>query len=425
MLGAARLSAVACAMGVCAFTTVARAESPSVLLDPDWTLTLDGQFRPRVLFNTGRDFQGDVVSNREYVTQRARLGFTMEKESGLQFTLRLQDVRIWGEERDTLNDFSADGFDAHEVFVKVPLTDGLSFKVGRQEILLDAQRLVGAVGWSQRGRSFDAARLDFTSGVFSASTFYAKIRESEAYADGHVDPNAEDDIDFGGLHTQVDFAKGHKVATLYLINANHGFNDAGAEHLRHTAGLFADGKAGGFSYTAEGYYQFGRMDQSKIAAWMGALRAGYTLDVPGKPSLLAWGELLSGDGTPQGAFDTLYATNHGYYGEMDFFIGIPANTANLGLMDLGGRLGASATDELKLNVDFHHFRSVESDTAGTNAFGNEIDGKVQWAATENLTLRALYGVFLPSDTMRAPKKLPQDVELKPEQFAYLEMDATF
>ncbi|MFW5738799.1 MAG: alginate export family protein [Myxococcota bacterium] len=243
-----------------------------------------------------------------------------------------------------------------------------------------------------------------------------------AYADGHVAEDVEDDIDFGGLHTSVPLAKGHVVSALYLINANHGFNDAGGEHLRHTAGLFAKGSAGGFGYQAEGYYQFGRIMETQIAAYMGAARVGYQLDAPGKPLGLLWGEYLSGDGTPEGVFDTLYATNHKFYGEMDFFLAIPANTAQLGLVDVGGRLGASATDEVALHADFHHLRSAEATPAGARVFGNEVDFKVQWTAMDEVAVRALYGIFLPGDAIRAPNGIDEAADLEPEHLGYLTLD---
>lgn len=419
-----RLAAVAIAFAwVTAPATVLRAESPGILLEPEGTLKLDGQYRPRLLITSGRDFLGER-SAREYVTHRARLGLTFEQTSGLEVTMRVQDVRIWGEESDTLNDFSADGFDVHEAYARIPAADWLELVVGRQEIVLDDQRLVGSVAWSQRGRSFDALRGTLTFDPLTIDLFYAKVREAESYVDGNVADGVVDDIDFGGLHTSVRVAKGHAVSGLYLINANHGFNEQGDEHLRHTTGLFAEGGAGGFSYEAEGYYQFGRMAEAQIAAFMGAARVGYRLDVPGKPVAIAWGEYLSGDGTPEGAFDTLYATNHKFYGEMDFFLAIPANTAQLGLADVGGGLGASATDALTLHADFHHFRSAEAAAGGARAFGNEVDFKVQWAAMENVAVRALYGLFLPGDAMRAPQDLDDTTDLEPEHLGYLTLDVT-
>ncbi len=218
---------------------------------------------------------------------------------------------------------------------------------------------------------------------------------------------------------------------MYLLNANSGAFADGGDLVRHTAGVNATGSIDGFAYTAEFYYQFGKIEDpargdQKVSTFMAALNAGYTADLPMKPGIAAWGEILEGDGTPEGTFDTLYATNHKFYGEADYFINIPVNTANLGLMDIGGRLSASFSKTLKANVDVHHLRSTESDPAGENVFGNEVDAKLQWAAMEHLTLRGLYGLFLPGEAMRtASAKAPATGDLSAEHFAYLELDTRF
>jgi hypothetical protein len=71
-----------------------------------------------------------------------------------------------------------------------------------------------------------------------------------------------------------------------------------------------------------------------------------------KPSVILWGEYLSGDGTPSKAFNTLVATNHKLYGEQDYFPSVPKNTGNNGLIDVGGRvIVGKLFEDLKVNVD--------------------------------------------------------------------------
>lgn len=409
------------ALGAALVAPSAHAEQPSIPLDPEGTLVFDGQYRPRLVVHSGGDFRGDAVSSREVVTQRARLGMTFQQQSGVEVTLRVQDVRIWGEEADTLNDFSADGFDVHEAFGFLPATDWFALRIGRQEIVLDDARLVGNVDFTQRGRSFDGVRGMIELEPLKVDLLYAKVREAESNPDGHVPEDVGDNIDFGGVHVSADVAAGHGVSALYLLNAHTSFNDAGDDHFRHTAGAFAKGAAGGFSYQAEGYYQFGRLAESRIAAYMGAARVGYRFDLPGRPAITAWGEMLSGDGSPEGTFDTLYATNHKFYGEMDFFLVLPRDTALLGLADAGGRLATTLTEDLQANADFHHLRAVES-SAGDDVFGNELDLKVEWAAMSKVNVHLLYGIFLPGDAMRARKGYDASVDMTPEHFGYMTLD---
>lgn len=66
-------------------------------------------------------------------------------------------------------------------------------------------------------------------------------------------------------------------------------------------------------------------------------------------SLGLGGDYLSGnsDGTNIGSksnnFNTLYATNHKFYGYMDYFLNIPTDSKQRGLIDLYTRIKYTAT----------------------------------------------------------------------------------
>ncbi len=395
------------------------AASPSVELSDEWFLTVDGQYRPRVIVHTGLDFRGDDSEVRELATHRARLGLTLEHDTGVAFTLRVQDVRIWGEEDSTL-DFSASGFDAHEVFAVLPIVRGLSLKIGRQEITLDNHRLVGNVGWTQRARSFDAGRLTYSAKPVTLDVFYSKILEAGQYPDGTVPDGRDGDIDFGGVHASFEISKNHQISPSFMTRWIQATDD-----VRHTAGVNATGKHRGFRYTGEAFYQFGTLEDETISTAFVAGELGYAFDVPKKPAIAVFLEHLHGNGSAEGTFDTLFATNHKFYGEMDFFLNIPVHTTNLGLVDLGGRLSAAIAERVGAHVDVHHFRSAEDDAAGNSVFGNEIDVKVVFDPIEFVQVRALYGIFVPDELMRTVGRAPATGSLEPDHFTYLTLDVKF
>ena len=103
-------------------------------------------------------------------------------------TVDLQDVRLWGSEASppgavpdaTLFDYSAGGFDAHQAYVTAHFGNS-QVRVGRQELALDSQRLIGAVDWTLQGRSFDAIRAMWKSGKNQANIFAAMVRDSDAF----------------------------------------------------------------------------------------------------------------------------------------------------------------------------------------------------------------------------------------------------
>ncbi|WDT78408.1 MAG: hypothetical protein MPW14_14475 [Candidatus Manganitrophus sp.] len=113
-------------------------------------------------------------------------------------------------------------------------------------------------------------------------------------------------------------------------------------------------------------------------------------------------EVLSGDDSltddDYGVFDTLYATNHIYYGYMDYFLAIPADTQGRGLKDAFVRLHLSPLEKGGLAIDLHQF-SLEEDFAGEDALGTEID--LTFFAQVNKVTSVLVGVskFLADEGM--------------------------
>lgn len=365
------------------------AASPALELGAGWRLSIDGQYRPRLTLDSGRDFfDGDAIE-RLVVTHRARLGVVAAHTAGVSVTLRLQDVRAWGEETDTLNDFSADGLDLYEAYGEVRPMDSLFVRFGRQGIAFDDERLVGTVDWTQRARSFDGVRVGWKNERGAADAFFTWLAEDDADADAHVPAARTDEAYFAGLHGQMKlFAALDGAVAWYYRHTGE------AEEDRHTVGFRFDGKAAGAVYDVAFYYQLGGLGDEDIGSWLAAARGGYEIPVAWKPTVLAWGEVLSGDGTPAGTFDTLFATNHKFYGEADFFIAIPAQTGFLGLIDVGGRLAVTPHATLSALVDFHHFRAADEPD---RVFGHEIDVKLTWKPWAPLSIQPLYAVFLPDE----------------------------
>ncbi|HBQ58502.1 MAG TPA: hypothetical protein DD671_02460, partial [Balneolaceae bacterium] len=90
---------------------------------------------------------------------------------------------------------------------------------------------------------------------------------------------------------------------------------------------------------------------------MAALKVSYSvnpLTFSGGIDYLSGGE--AGGSNPSGnTFNTLYATNHKFYGHMDYFLNIPAETQNGGLQDMYMSVNYTASEIVSLNVVYHHF----------------------------------------------------------------------
>jgi hypothetical protein len=133
-------------------------------------LSMSAQLRTRTEL---RDGQGAPLPKGArpafFTSQRTRLnvGYNAYR---LKLGLTLQDVRVWGQDGSTINRTTTadnNGVILHEAWGEILLRDtavknrALSFKIGRQELVYDDQRLLGNLDWLQQARRHDAALLRY------------------------------------------------------------------------------------------------------------------------------------------------------------------------------------------------------------------------------------------------------------------------
>lgn len=348
------------------------------------------QVRPRLEFSTGKD--GAAGKETLIVSQRARLGVTANfPRVGLRATI--QDVRTWGSEAHTLTDFTGDTIDLHEGWAQWKPTDGLALKVGRQEIVAHEQRLLGAVDWAQQGRSFDALTLAGRAGIFSADAGVAVLGDKDTL----TNPN---DAVLGFLRAGVAPGKA-TVDALAIVE-----RDEGADLTRATAGVYAQAGAGALSGRIEAYGQLGNAGAAELQAGMVGVRGTWAPDAGVHPSVTLWYDLLSGDDDPADgkatAFNTLYATNHKFYGLMDVMLFTTGGAVDgQGLHDGALKLGVEPAKGLAVNLDAHVFAAAAP--AGDTLLGEEAD---LWAggklAGGKLHLSGGASVLVWGDAARTP-----------------------
>lgn len=410
-------------LAVTALTTVpAAAQSVSV----------KGQVRPRAVVDSGRDFIKGGVAEREHINQRSRLWADVSAGEGKPWLrVMLQDVRTWGEETSAVHDKSAQGLDIQEAFFVVPTELGLSLKIGRQELIYDNHRLIGNIGWLQRAQSFDGVRAIWKLGAVTLDSFAVMVRERDDWDGDGTPSGATADTRLGGIQARWTNKKAGKPNEKPVETAKASLSwfvrdDDVTGELRSTIGTIAWARLGGLTTTLEAYYQLGSLQGGEtIGAYLGAIDVEYGIDAPLQPLVGVFADVLSGDGAAGSAFDTLAATNHKFYGEMDFFLAIPKHTANLGLMDIGAKVVARRLGPAKLFVTFHQLMAATADARGESTFGQEIDVKIAAKVAESIGVRALYGVFVPGEAMRTARGIATGITLHTEHFAYLTLDAQF
>jgi hypothetical protein len=83
---------------------------------------------------------------------------------------------------------------------------------------------------------------------------------------------------------------------------------------------------------------------------------------------------------------------------MDYFLDIPGQLAQAGLVDAMARASVDPTAATRVRADVHHFRAVEDRGNGTT-LGTEVDLVATWTMARPAALEVGGGVFFPSDAV--------------------------
>ena len=363
---------------------------------------IGGQVRPRT------EFRQRGSNEDAFTSMRTRISATGRPAPNARVFVQLQDVRFWGEEVNTTA--SLDNIDLHQAFVDVGSDSGrVALRAGRQELSYGEERLIGALDWVQSGRAFDGARVRASAGVHTVHVLGFQIADAVA---------AVPDERFYGLYYTVRPAQ---TATVELYGMH---NRGGAVDLEQTTlGGRLSAAHGLVSYRVESAWQGGQRAGTDVRAYLlaGMIRV-HALERRAQAAL--WYDRLSGDADSLDAtrhvFDTLYGTNHKFYGLADVFTNIPVHTAGYGLQDAALKLSYAVTPSSTAALELHHMRSAADIPGVSDAFANEADLTLAHLISPKLGVQAgVSGV----------DALPGLLAVRPDQrshiFAHLMLTASF
>ncbi len=357
-------------------------------------LELGGEIRPRAELRSpvygpgrGEDRTLDLTS------MRTRLSAAVALAKGVRGFVQLQDVRVWGEEAST-TDGAGNALDLHQGWVELGSSSESpwSVRVGRQEVAYGDERLLGALDWAQQGRAMDGIRL--------------RLRSSSVVVDGLAMTLGEWEAGAGesalyGLYGTVGESGSLQAYALYNTA-----DEVMTEPLRHEGvtdqytlgGRWAAGE-GALEWRLEGAYQLGRRDAQDVSAYLVAAEAAADLGSGWRVGVLY--DRLSGDDEPTDAttrvFDTLFATNHKFYGSMDLFLNIPVQTSGRGLQDVGLESRYALTPDVSVALNGHLFSLSATSGAESARLGEELDFTARWAYAPGVAVTAGASYFSAQD----------------------------
>ena len=391
--------------------------------------TLDGEFRPRAEFRHGF---GNLIAEDEDagfgVSTRMRLnaGYTIDAYT---FYVSLQDVLVWGENRQLLPDDGNNSFAVFEAWADIKLGDGFSTKVGRQTLDYDDQRIMGSVGWAQQARNHDAALIKYGKEKFQMDL-------GLAFSQDYDDPSGFQSV--GTAYSTTGFFTYKTMQYLYLKQAwdnlsgsllllNNGFQNFEADGSTpdgisnlQTLGSHLDYKKGSFGAALNAFLQTGERQGAVDVGSAYLLGIDLNYRTSPKVSLGAGLEIISGNDASTvnktEAFFPLYGTNHKFNGFMDYFyVGNHANS--IGLLDVHVSANFQLGEKSSLMVKALNFSGHQELPSGEKSLGTELD-LVFSQAFNGYSLQLGYSQMFANDGMYELKGIAEDASASSQNWAW-------
>jgi len=332
--------------------------------------TVGGQIRHR--FELQNKAFNKESNRTDFSFLRTRINLNFYPVNNVSAFIQIQDSRLMGQESNTLTDGSADQLDLHQAFSKINIHENLSLKLGRFEVNYGTQRLIGAVGWHNVARSFDGLILNYK--IKNTDWDFFNFKEVE-----NLTESEKGDKNVSGVHGSFNLIPKTKLELLLV-----------GDDRRRTFAVYAAGSLKGLGYEFESSLQNGNNGSGKD--YQGLLwAANFNYDISGH-RISGGIDYVSGDDSLTSAiesFNTLYATNHKYYGFMDYFINIPSSTSEQGLYDMHLKLSLSPIKGLKTMLAWHSFQTADK----SKEFGQEIDITLKYKLNSAVLFQSGYSVF--------------------------------
>ncbi|MDZ7691997.1 MAG: alginate export family protein [Balneolaceae bacterium] len=337
-----------------------------------------------------------------HLSSSTRLSLNYKSEL-YEIKVSAQDVRVWGEVEQLQDNASVN---IHEAWARMKFSEQLGLKLGRQELVYDDQRLLGSVNWTQQARSHDALVVQFGD------------PESDLQIDLGGSYNQEAENVFGNSYTLSNY----KVLSYLWLNKAFGYFDAsalfltdgfeqqtGQTNFRYTYGTDLNYNRQRWNVSGSAYYQQGDDGSRRnISAYMLAAEVSYNLDFL---QFRTGYDYLSGgnanDINPaRNTFHTLYATNHKFYGNMDYFLNIPVDTRGGGLQDLYLGTNYKVTEDFNAGLTYHSFALANEISDPQNItetldqyLGSEFDLNFSYQFTDEITFNIGYATLFGSTSL--------------------------
>lgn len=351
------------------------------------------EIRPRAEFkNNYRSSANGNYDPEFFITQRNRLEISYRYKNTL-FHMSPQEIHRW----NMAGELSSIGnINAFELYLEQHLSKHLSFRLGRQGILLDNGRLFSDAPWAQQGRSHEGFRLFYKSNNFNSDITLATTRAYSDQYDPSFSPVASHSYKLLVVHhfnvilnnqfsatalNYIDFFENPMVGQEDYYSMTNG----GRINYQHTF----------FHLTFSGSFQWGKNSEAK------SIRAYYlqpeVKTAIKKTTFRLGAEILSGQNSMQSGNQTnTFEINYGvawrFMGNMNFFTRFPRDVGGSGLMAPYFFIIQELNKNLTIRADGHLFYTQHGMVDPVRGIagrylGFENDWRVDYQHSQNISIR--------------------------------------
>jgi len=370
-------------------------------------LEISAELRPRYENKNGYSTLLETDANgSNFISQRTRLNFDF-KQDNLIFKVTMQNIRVWGDVGTLSSDDKATAL--HEAWGEALLGNGISLKLGRQEIVYDDHRIFGDVGWAQQARSHDALLFKY-------------IPNANNRLDLGFALNADTQSNIDNLYSNAAGYKAFQYAWYHGTFSNLGLSllvlNTGIEYLdintnqtvdyMQTIGSRLTYKFNKFNADAAVYMQTGKSANNDVGASYFSGNIAYK--VTSNVSLGLGYEYLSGKDQDDvssniKSFMPLFGTNHKFNGWMDYFY-VGNHAGSVGLNDINATLSYQK-DKFSAKFVPHLFYAAaniyDGSTKMDNKLGTELDFVLGYTFSKDIKLNVGYSKMLATQSMEVLK----------------------
>ncbi|WP_423818605.1 alginate export family protein [Salinimicrobium sp. TIG7-5_MAKvit] len=372
------------------------------------TFEADLQIRPRFEYRNGyKTLLSETADPAAQVSQRSRLTLGYQDEE-LLVKFSGQSVGVWGD-APTMRLEDNNTFSLFEAYGQYQASPNFLFRVGRQVLSYDNQRILGEVNWAQQGQSHDAALLSWKLALNHRLDVAAAYNaQAETIIDAPYLVNSYQNLQMAWYHMDLN----NVGFSFLLMNTGYEFDtvqqDREVDYIQ-TFGAFHNFVSGKFFGDLGVYGQAGSRNDKDVSALYAGLNLNYKLNKNWKAGL--GGEYLSGTDLDDASgenksFTPLFGTNHAFNGHMDYFY-VGNHQNSVGLLDLYGKL-SYVTSKFEFSVVPHVFSSAAKivDVAGNEQdsyLGTEIDLSAGYKFRKDFGINFGYSQMFGSDSLEILK----------------------